>query len=150
MTESPCSAFEAFSRSPSFLTCLLIYLCLLYLYRFSVCFFSMPCLVFVFLLVITLLSSFTLILTPSFCYFPCLSASCYCNHLFTQPVAHFLPSPVSYSLNLSDFITLMQEKPLLFSFPTIATNSDHVFLFVSELWWVHGTCVCLCTWASIT
>lgn len=76
---------------------------------------------------------------------PCLSASCYCNHLFTQPVAHFLPSPVSYSLILSDFITLMQEKALLFSLPTIATNSDRVFLFVSELWCVQCTCVCVCT-----
>lgn len=39
MTESPCSAFEASSRSPSFLICLLSHLSI-YLYEFSVCFFA--------------------------------------------------------------------------------------------------------------
>lgn len=39
MTESPCSAFEASSRSPSFLICLLshVSICQLYLYGFTVC-----------------------------------------------------------------------------------------------------------------
>lgn len=97
------------------------------------------------LLLIISPSSFPSLLTPSFCRSPCLSASCYCNHLFTQPVAHFLPSLVSYSLILSDFITLMQETALLFSLPTIATNSDRVFLLVSELWCVQCTCECVCT-----
>lgn len=87
---------------------------------------------------------FSPLLTPSFCCPPCLSASCYCNHLFTQPVVHFLPSPVSYSLILSDFITLTQEKALLFSLPTTATNSDRVFLFVAQLWRVHAhACICV-------
>lgn len=68
---------------------------------------------------------------------PCLSASFYCNHLFTQPVAHFCPSPASYSLILSDFITLTQE--------TTAANSDSVILFVSELWCIHRRVnVCTC------
>lgn len=132
MTESPFSAFEALSRSPSFLICVLFHLSIYSIYSMWVYFALLvlwcliACYHFTFLFIPHLL-------TPSFCCFPCLSASCYCNHLFTQPVAHFLPSLVSYSLILSDFITLTQEKALLFSLPTIATNSDRVFLFVSEL-----------------
>lgn len=155
MTESPCSAFEASSRSPSFLICLLFHLCTciclsIYMGLLSVFFFA--CLVLhwsISLLVFILPSSFPPLLTPSFCCSPCLSASCYCNHLFTQPVAHFLPSPVSYSQIPSDFIMLTQEKALLSSLPNIATNSDHVFLFVAVLWCVRYTCVHICAHMSL-
>lgn len=139
MTESPCSAFEAPSRYPSFLICLLfhLFLCLSM-------FFWMPCLLVSHCLLLCYLPLFHLPWLPLFCRSPCLSASCYCNHLFTQPVAH-LPTPVSYSLILSDFITLTQEKALLFSLVTTASNSDRVFLCVSELWRVQCSVhVCTC------
>lgn len=145
MTESPCSAFEASSRSPSFLICpffhLFIRICPLTLsIRVHCLFLHLVLSSGVSVLVIIL--PFPLhthppqlppLLTLSFCCSPCLSASCYCNHLFTQPVAHFLPSPVSYSLILSDFMMLTQEKALLLSPPTTATNSDHVSLLVAQL-----------------
>lgn len=52
----------------------------------------------------------------------------------------FFPSPISYSLILSDFIMLTQEKappPVLR--PT-ATHLESVFPFVCELWCVRCTC----------
>lgn len=82
------------------------------------------------LLVITLPLLF---LHPLPVSFTCLSAFLYRNHLFTQPVVHFRLSLASYSLILSDFITLMQETSLLFRLATTATNSDRVILFASEL-----------------
>lgn len=137
MTESPCSAFEALPRSPSFFMRPLSRLSvrLLHLYGFTVCFLRDRRVVshchLLFYLPLFPPSPDSLILSLSLSLF--LSASCYCNHLFTQPVAHFLPSPVSYSLILSDFVMLMQEKPYLFNLQNAATNSDCVSLFVSEL-----------------
>ena len=115
MTESPCSAFEASSCSPSFLICLLfhLYLSIYSIYRGILPFFFFIYLVLccgVSLVFIILPSSFPPLLTTSIFCSPCLSASCYCNHLFTQPFVHFLPSLFSYSLILSDFIMLTEEK----------------------------------------
>lgn len=116
-------------------------ICLLHLYGFTVCFLhALSC--GVSLLLFILSSSFPPPLSPSFCCSPCLSASCYCNHLFTQPVAHFLPSLVSYSLILSDFGTLTQEKALLFSLPNIVTNSDHVSVCLRALMCTVHMCMC--------
>lgn len=91
-------------------------------------------------------SSFPPLLTPSFCRSRCLSASCYCNHLFTQPVAHFL-------LLLTDSVWFYNAHARKSSSvqPTneaIAANSDGVCLLVSELWYVH--CMHVHMWACIT
>lgn len=120
-------------------------LCLLHLYGFTVCFFLHALSCGVSLPLFILSSFFPPPISPSFCCYPCLSASCYCNHLFTQPVTHFLPSPVSYSLILSDFGTLTQEKALLFSLPSILTNSDHVSCCLRALMCTVHMCMCVHT-----
>lgn len=61
----------------------------------------------------------------------CLSVSCYCHHLFTQPVVLFLPSLMSYSQILSDIIRLVRERGYSVHPPNY---SEPVVLLVSELW----------------
>lgn len=152
MTESPCSAFEASSRSPSFLICLLshVSICQLYLYGFTVC--VLACLVlwcliacydFTFLsfsphdsLILSLSLSICFLLLQSFIY----SAS---RAFAPQPGPLLTDSVWFYNAHA-------RKKAPLFSLPTIATNSDRVFLFVSELWCAQRTCLCVHTWPHIT